>query len=157
MGQTGLKERRGLALELYDCSYALQREIGEIMVESGFAKREIGEKVVYGEEPGQFYTKYVKDRKGPGKRASQKDWEASLASGLKDGSNLPQYEDLLAQQEGRLLFQHPASRLEDGSNPVRADNSIIQGEGTEYLGKLGKIRRASMLSRKAETTDTSLK
>merc|ERR1711874_802034 len=113
--------------------------------------------VVYGEEPGQFYTKYVKDRRGPGKRVTQEDWEASLPSRLEDGSNLPKYEDLLAQHEGRLLFQHPASRFEDGSNPFRADNSIIQEDGTEYLGKLGKIRRASMKSRKADTTDTTLK
>ena len=116
-------------------------EIGEILVKSGLAEEEIGEKIIFGEGPGQYYTKYTKDRNVLGRRVTQED---------------------------RAKDQHPASlthRLEDGSNPLRAATSGVHEDNTNLkkLGKLGKIRKymkedASVESMKAvavsETTVT---
>lgn len=138
-----LEARRGLALQLYDISYPNELEIGEILVKSGLAEKEIGEKIIFGEEPGQYYTKYVKDSNVLGRRVTQGDRD-------------------------RAKDQHPASltsRLEDGSNPVRAATSGVHEDDTNLkkLGKLGKIRKyieedAAVKSMKAVTvTDTTVK
>ena len=79
------------------------REIGEILTDSGLAKKEVGEKIFVGEEPHHYY-KYVKERNGGGKREGcktegQQQHQASLTSRFEDGSqplrthNPVEYED----------------------------------------------------------------
>ena len=63
-------------------------------------KKEVGEKICWGEEPHQYYIKYVKERNGGGKREG-------------------------CQTEGQ--HQHLASltsRFEDGSQPLRTDTPV---------------------------------
>ena len=89
-------------------SYPNQVEISELLVSYNLAKKEVGEKIVFGEEPHQYYIKYVKERNVPGMRVSQ-----------------------VNRAECQPLGQHPASlttrRFEnqDGSNTSRdADDDV---------------------------------
>ena len=140
--------RRGLALELYDYRKVnlhkllevliedtlRSREIGEMLAESGLARKEVGEKIFVGEEPHQYYIKYVKEGNVARMRGSQE-------------------EDRDKCQP--LVQYHPqaslTSRLDDGSNPLRADTSL--GHKDQNINK--QDDEASENRRKAEADITS--
>ena len=110
------------------------REIGEILAESGLARKEVGEKIFVGEEPHQYYIKYVKEGNVARMRGSQEE----------DRDNCQP-----------LVQYHPqaslTSRLDDGSNPLRADTSL--GHKDQNINK--QDDEASENRRKAEAVITS--